>query len=161
MSVRFWKMENPEIKSVDNFSRTPSRSSMLTKISKYYRLYLYIYIFVSNNKLVSRRISNGNISLHSNRMPTKNRYFFKQLFHYSMRFLFPSCCQFSFQSTRCTKSFWFSFIFHCLQTLRCVKSIESSQLKNENWQKLNEFRKFKLNLFSSAQYVFVWKIEME
>lgn len=46
MSVRFWKMENPEIKSVDNFSRTPSRSSMLTKISRYYRLYLYIYIFL-------------------------------------------------------------------------------------------------------------------
>lgn len=153
-------MENPEIKSVDNFSRTPSRSSMLTKISKYYRLYLYIYIFLcriinwSPDESPTETFHCIPIECRLKTAISLSNYFIIQCVFYSLH-----VASFHFSLRDVQKVFDFHlFSIVCKDaenTLRCVKSIESSQLKNENWHKLNEFRKFKLNLFSSAQYVFV------
>lgn len=153
-------MENPEIKSVDNFSRTPSRSSMLTKISRYYRLYLYMYIFLcriinwSPDESPTETFHCIPIECRLKTAISLSNYFIIQCVFYSLH---VASFHFSLRDVQKVFDFHlFSIVCkHPKNTLRCVKSIESSQLKNENWHKLNEFRKFKLNLFSSAQYVFV------
>lgn len=145
-------MENPEIKSVDNFSRTPSRSSMLTKISRYYRLYLYIYIFLcriinwSPDESPTETFHCIPIECRLKTAISLSNYFIIQCVFYSLH-----VASFHFSLRDVQKVFDFHLFSIVCKDAKNT-SIESS---HENWQKLNEFRKFKLNLFSSAQYVFV------